>query len=164
MKPYAALIQFISPKGNEVDVISRQIANAHTGFNLTMTLIWIPLIPVMVKIVMKLVPEKTSVTEIAMGQPMYLDTKLISQPVAAMQLVAKETLRCADIVEEMFVNLHECIDKNGKNIENELEESAQTLQKLYVSINDYLASMYSEGVLTEEQASQSAGVLMYCAI
>ena len=63
------------------------------------------------------------------------------------------------IVEEMFVNLHECIDKNGKNIENELEESAQTLQKLYVSINDYLASMYSEGVLTEEQASQSAGVL-----
>ncbi len=76
-----------------------------------------------------------------------------------MQLAAKETLRCADIVEEMFVNLHECIDKNGKNIENELEESAQTLQKLYVSINDYLASMYSEGVLTEEQASQSAGVL-----
>lgn len=58
VKPYAALIQFISPKGNEVDVISRQIANAHTGFNLTMTLIWIPLIPVMVKIVMKLVPEK----------------------------------------------------------------------------------------------------------
>ena len=93
MKPYAALIQFISPKGNEVDVISRQIANAHTGFNLTMTLIWIPLIPVMVKIVMKLVPEKTSVTEIAMGQPMYLDTKHISQPEAAMQLVAKETLR-----------------------------------------------------------------------
>ena len=156
---FAKFVQFISPKGNEVDVISRQIANAHTGFNLTMTLIWIPLIPVMVKIVMKLVPEKNSVTEIAMGQPMYLDTKLISQPVAAMQLVAKETLRCADIVEEMFVNLHECIDKNGKNIENELEESAQTLQKLYVSINDYLASMYSEGVLTEEQASQSAGVL-----
>lgn len=48
-----------------------------------------------------------------------------------MQLAAKETLRCADIVEEMFVNLHECIDKNGKNIENELK-SAQTLQKHYV--------------------------------
>ena len=44
---------------------------------------------------------------------------------------AKEALRCADIVEEMFVNLHECIDKNGKNIENELKR-AQTLQKHYV--------------------------------
>ena len=144
VKPYAALIQFISPKGNEVDVISRQIANAHTGFNLTMTLIWIPLIPVMVKIVMKLVPEKTSVTEIAMGQPMYLDTKLISQPVAAMQLVAKETLRCADIVEEMFVNLHECIDKKGKNIENELK-SARTLQKHYV-----LCGIARIGILSDD--------------
>lgn len=48
-----------------------------------------------------------------------------------MQLAAKETLICADIVEEMFVNLHECIDKNGKNIENELK-SAQILQKHYV--------------------------------
>ena len=53
IKPYAYLIQTISPKGNEVDVISRQIANAHTGFNLTMTLIWIPLIALMVKLVMK---------------------------------------------------------------------------------------------------------------
>lgn len=48
-----------------------------------------------------------------------------------MQLAAKETLRCDDIVEEMSGNLHECIDKNGKNIENELK-SAQTLQKHYV--------------------------------
>ena len=141
---FAKFVQFISPKGNEIDVISRQIANAHTGFNLTMTLIWIPLIPVMVKIVMKLVPEKTSVTEIAMGQPMYLDTKLISQPVAAMQLVAKETLRCADIVEEMFVNLHECIDKKDKNIENELK-SARTLQKHYV-----LCGIARIGILSDD--------------
>lgn len=52
VNPYARLIQYISPKGNEVDVISRQIANAHTGFNLAMTLIWLPLIGIMVKIVM----------------------------------------------------------------------------------------------------------------
>lgn len=37
VKPYAALIQAISPKGPELEVISRQIANAHTLFNLTMT-------------------------------------------------------------------------------------------------------------------------------
>ena len=42
VKPYAALIQYISPKGPEIEVISRQIANAHTVFNITMTVIWIP--------------------------------------------------------------------------------------------------------------------------
>ena len=62
-----------------------------------------------------------------------------------MQLAAKETLRCADIVEEMFVNLHECIDKNGKNIENELEESAQTLQKHYV-----LCGIARIGILSDD--------------
>ena len=40
VKPYAALIQYISPKGPEIEVLSRQIANAHTFFNVTMTLIW----------------------------------------------------------------------------------------------------------------------------
>lgn len=32
LKPFAAFVTFISPKGNEVDVIARQIANAHTTF------------------------------------------------------------------------------------------------------------------------------------
>ena len=47
-----------------------------------------------------------------------------------MQLAAKETLRCADIVEEMFVNLHECIDKKDKNIENELKECTDIAEAL----------------------------------
>lgn len=44
VKPFAALIQNISPKGPEIEAISRQIANAHTVFNITMTLIWVCLI------------------------------------------------------------------------------------------------------------------------
>ncbi len=91
VKPYAALIQFISPKGNEIDVISRQIANAHTGFNLVMTLIWIPLIPLMVKIVMNLVPDGKEMGAKALENPNYLDNKLIAQPAAALQLVAKRS-------------------------------------------------------------------------
>ena len=51
--------------------------------------------------------------------------------------------------------------RNGKidkeNVEL-VEEKAKILQKLYASVNDYFASLYSGGVLTEEQASQSAGM------
>ena len=60
VKPFAVLIQHISPKGPEIEVISRQIANAHTLFNITMTLIWVCLINVMVKIVMTLIPDGKS--------------------------------------------------------------------------------------------------------
>lgn len=160
VKPYAALIQFISPKGNEIDVISRQIANAHTGFNLVMTLIWIPLIPLMVKIVMKLVPDgKGKETEVEVAEnPKYLDNKLIAQPAAALQLVAKEVMYCAKIVDEMIGKLQYRNGKIDKENAELVEEKAKILQKLYASINDYFASLYSGGVLTEEQASQSAGM------
>lgn len=160
VKPYAALIQFISPKGNEIDVISRQIANAHTGFNLVMTLIWIPLIPLMVKIVMKLVPDgKGKETEVEVAEnPKYLDNKLIAQPAAALQLVAKEVMYCAKLVDEMIGKLQSGNGKIDKENAGIVEKKAKILQKLYASINDYFAALYSGGVLTEEQASQSAGM------
>lgn len=159
VKPYAALIQYISPKGNEVDVISRQIANAHTGFNLTMTLIWIPLIPIMVKIVMWLVPDKKNEEQKLLSMPKYLDTKLIAQPAAALLLVAREVMNCGDIVEQMLDKIRTRGVKNEKEVDTFVQEHAKSLQALNTSINDYLASMYSEGVLNEEQAAQSAGML-----
>ena len=159
VKPYAALIQYISPKGNEVDVISRQIANAHTGFNITMTLIWIPLIPIMVKIVMMLVPDKKGTEQIALEQPMYLDNRLIGQPAAALSLVAKEIFRCAKIVEAMLDKVTHLNTKDGKDVVEYIDENTGALRKLYTAINDYLASMYSGGVMAEEQAAQSAELL-----
>ncbi len=159
VKPYAALIQYISPKGNEVDVISRQIANAHTGFNLTMTLIWIPLIPIMVKIVMWLVPGKKNEEQKLLSMPKYLDTKLIAQPTAALLLVAREIMNCSDIVAQMLDKIRTRGGKNEAEVDAFVQEHAKSLQALNTSINDYLASMYSEGVLNEEQAAQSAGML-----
>ena len=44
----------------------------------------------------------------------------------------------------MFVNLHECIDKKDKNIENELK-SARTLQKHYV-----LCGIARIGILSDD--------------
>ena len=159
VKPYAALIQYISPKGNEIDVISRQIANAHTGFNITMTLIWIPLIPIMVRIVMMLVPDKRGTEELALEQPKYLDTRLIGQPAAALSLVAKEIFRCAKIVEVMLDKITQINTKGGDDVVSYIDENTNALRKLYTTINDYLASMYSSGVMAEELASQSAELL-----
>ena len=63
-------------------MISRQIANAHTVFNITMTLIWVCLIKLMVKIVMTLIPDGKKGVEDP-GSPIYLDENIISQPAGA---------------------------------------------------------------------------------
>ena len=160
VKPYASLIQYISPKGNEVDVISRQIANAHTGFNLVMTLVWIPLIPVMVKIVMKIVSDRQEKMQFRPSVPKYLDDKLIGQPAAALHLVAKEVIRCSELVAEMLAEVKNTNYKEGVVSEREITEKSDIEAAMNQSINEYLAAIFAEGVLTEEQATQSTG-LMY---
>lgn len=55
---FAKFVAWISPKGPEVEVISRQIANAHTLFNICCALLWLPLLPWMVRLVCALVPEE----------------------------------------------------------------------------------------------------------
>lgn len=160
VKPYASLVQYLSPKGNEVDVIARQIANAHTGFNITMTLIWLPLIAVLVKIVMLIIPDKKEEYILLPGATRYLDEKIINQPTAALHLVSKEVLRCGHMVEEMLAKVYELSEKNETLLLSEIKKDAAAVRELYVSINDYLNTMFSEGVMTEDQAGQSTR-LMY---
>ena len=54
---FVRLVELISPKGPELEVISRQIANAHTTFNVCCALLWLPFLPWMVRLVCALVPE-----------------------------------------------------------------------------------------------------------
>lgn len=157
--PYARFIEWISPKGNEIDVISRQIANAHTGFNITMTLIWTPLIYVMVKIVMKLIPDdKKTIGDLM--QPKYLDYHLIGQPVSALHMASREVLHCAHIVQDMLANAEKVTGETSAQTLEVVKKDADAVTNLSRSINDYLAAIFASGTLTEDQASKATGALL----
>ncbi|MEI3380756.1 MAG: Na/Pi cotransporter family protein [Dorea sp.] len=159
VKPFAALIQYISPKGPEIHVISRQIANAHTIFNITMTLIWVCLINFMVKIVMTLIPDGKAV-DMDPAKPVFLDDKIISQPAAALQLVAKEILRMSEMVKVAVGETITIVKTEEISRLEDLEEKGQQIKTLTESITEYLAALFSAGTMTEQQASQTAS-LMY---
>ena len=155
VKPLAAFIQYISPKGPEIEVISRQIANTHTFFNLVMTLIWVPLVGVMVKIVMRLIPDG-EVKEVNAVQPKFLDNKLISQPTVALQLAVRELMNCGEQVGVMLKKAAEKIDSgDGASVE-EFVKSREVTTELTGKITDYLAEMAAAGVMTEQQAARAA--------
>ena len=161
VKPYAALIQAISPKGPEVEVISRQIANAHTLFNLTMTIVWVCLLGVMVKIVMYLIPDVKD-EEVNPLQPAFLDKKVIGQPTVALKLVAKEVLHCSEIVRDMLKDLSDLSKAEDTELVGKIKAQGQTIHSLQEAINDYLAELFSAGVLTELQATQTAKLMHVC--
>ena len=158
VKPYAHFIQAISTKGPEVEVIARQIANAHTIFNITMTLIWLPLIWLLVKIVVKILPYKEKNSK-QKEVPVFLDPRLISQPAAAMEMVAREILRCSGMVEQMIHRLNHAIERQDLRRVDSILRQAVVVRKLYDNIVSYLSSIFSSGSMTEEQATQTAGMM-----
>ena len=158
VKPYAALIQAISPKGPEIEVISRQIANAHTCFNVTMTLLWLPLIWLLVKIVMTFIPEKSS-ERLNTRKPLYLDGNLILQPAAALEMTAREVIHCSDMVGELIPACAEAFKKGDSQELKELEEETKAIAGINDAIMNYLANLFSAGVLTEKQSAKAASLL-----
>lgn len=158
VKPYAHFIQAISTKGPEVEVIARQIANAHTIFNITMTLIWLPLIWLLVKIVVKILPYKEKNSK-QKEVPIFLDPRLISQPAAAMEMVAREILRCSGMVEQMIHRLNHATERQDLRRVDSILRQAVVVRKLYDNIVSYLSSLFSSGSMTEEQATQTAGMM-----
>ena len=157
MRPFAAFITYISPSGNEVDVIARQIANAHTCFNIVCTLIWLPLLPVMVKLVTTIIPGKDKLPQTDC-KPKFLDEKLLEQPVAAMYLLSQEIGRCADMASDMLNTAKAALRGKAEDFHNYEVESNQ-VRNLRNDINDYTAKLLSSGVLTESQSEQTAGLL-----
>lgn len=153
-------VQFISPKGNEVDVISRQIANAHTTFNVVCTLIWLPLIPVMVKIVMTIIPggDKKAYD----GPVSVLEEGVIAQPAAALYLVSEELGHMAEIGSNLLTSLKESfsVDKaTSDKAKEQYKKYRRQAARMESDLSTYVTKMLSSGNLTQQQSGQAAGLL-----
>lgn len=160
IRPLAAFVQWISPKGDELDIISRQIANAHTTFNVACTLIWLPLIPVMVKIVKFIIrgeDKKNSEGFVAK----YLDDKAMSQPAAAIYMAAKEISRLSVHAGKMIGAMKNAIEKrNITDIRDKHVDEHDKVKELQNIIVDFITKLISSGNLTEKQAEQAAGLMV----
>lgn len=160
IRPLAAFVQWISPKGDELDIISRQIANAHTTFNVACTLIWLPLIPVMVKIVKFIIrgeDKKNSEGFVAK----YFDDKAMSQPAAAIYMAAKEISRLSVHAGKMIGAMRNAIEKrNITDIRDKYVDEHDKVKELQDIIVDFITKLISSGNLTEKQAEQAAGLMV----
>lgn len=153
-------VQFISPKGNEVDVISRQIANAHTTFNVVCTLIWLPLIPVMVKIVTTIIRGNDRKTDD--GVASVLEDGVIAQPTAALYLVCEELEHMSDVGSNLLEALRESFgtdDAQREQAKEQYQKYRRQAARMESDLSTYVTKMLSSGNLTQQQSGQAAGLL-----
>lgn len=158
VQPFAAVIRYLSPAGPEVAVISRQIANAHTLFNLVMTLIWTPLLPYMVKLVTALVRDSVQAPK-EMSEPFYLDQKLFMQPAAALQLAQMETVRCGELANTLLEELAGSVRAEDARLTGQVQKNTEQVRRLYERVTEYLSELFSAGSMSEEQSREAAGIL-----
>lgn len=153
---FAQFVQYISPSGREIDVISRQIANAHTTFNVVCTLAWLPFIPVMVKIVKAIIRGEDKNLKAAY-EPQYLDNNLLDKPAAAMYLVSLELERLVGLADRTLNQLKLVLDsqRTAKDYEA-FQEDLMILEQLQGRVTEYITKLLSGGYLTEQQSEETA--------
>lgn len=156
---FAQFVQYISPSGREIDIISRQIANAHTTFNAVCTLAWLPFIPVMVKIVKAIIRGEDKNLKAAY-EPQYLDNNLLDKPAAAMYLVSLELERLVGLADRTLNQLKLVLDsqRTAKDYEA-FQEDLMILEQLQGRVTEYITKLLSGGYLTEQQSEETARLL-----
>lgn len=156
---FAQFVQYISPTGREIDIISRQIANAHTTFNIVCTLVWLPFIPVMVKIVKAIIRGEDKNLKPAY-ETKFLDNKMLDKPVAAMYLISQEMERLVGFADKTLCQLKFILDSN-RSVENyeKFKENLAITDQLQAKITDYITKLLSSGNLTEQQSEETASLL-----
>lgn len=156
---FAKIVQYISTKGPEVSVISRQIANAHTLFNVTVTLIWLPLIPLMVRWVSWLIKGDRKPAE-SLGEPKFLDRHVLTQPSAALYLVSREIGNVANLVVDMLQSAKDIVKKSTSTEEQtQLQDLSAGIRELHQKVSEYIVQLYEESKMNDTQSEQAAGLL-----
>jgi phosphate:Na+ symporter len=148
---YTKIVVLISPKGNELDIIARQIANGHLVFNIICTVIWIPFIWLLVKMVTKIISKEDPLKP-AM-EPIYLDYKVIETPIFAIQLAAQEIMRLGEIASEMIGYARRAFLDNNYKAVYKVQEMEEILNNVQGATVKYLSSLFGSESVTEHQAT-----------
>ena len=132
-----------------VDIIKRQIANAHTAFNTLNTVVWIPFIGFLTMLVTKLLPGEDIYIEKGVK---FLNPRVINNAAVALELSAKELVRMGEFAGKMLFivkNAFFSIDTAKKSQVDEIEETLDYLQEQIIS---YMSTVVSQISLTEPES------------
>jgi phosphate:Na+ symporter len=166
----AELVAWLSPVAqgaSGVDKLAaetpRQIANAHTVFNVATTLIFLPLSTQFARLVERLVPDREAAAAAPAAAAVQallqrLDPSLLMMPSVALEQ-ARDTIRhMADVVRGMFVDILPAFMSNDEAVADHIMARDEQVDVLDRHITDYLISI-TRRYVTREQSEENARLL-----
>lgn len=135
--------------------VPRQIANAHTFFNLINVVIQLPFAFVLIKIATWLVPDgKESDAD---KTTKYIDDRILETPSIALNSAVKETLHMGNFAKESFVESMTALFTGKDEHVYKTFEIEKTVNKLEKAITDYLVKL-SNKEITEDSRIKVDGL------
>jgi len=148
MQGLIKLVVAISPSAGEgltglqaaASVLPRQVANAHTIFNVTCALVFLPFISYFARIVYRLVPDKP-LPEVEELQPKYLNEMLFHTPSLALDAARYEIKRMGKRVDLMHVAMMPAVMTGNKEALMAVRDMDEEVDVLYKHIVNYLGNV-----------------------
>ena len=141
----------LPPADRLAAVTPRQIANAHTIFNVSNTVLFLGFVPVFARIVERLVPDRPLADETASVRARYLDPDLINTPFLALDRARLELIFLGEFIQDMLADtLPTLLDGSAEELDA-LEKRDDLVDELHGKIVTYLGQI-SGASLTEAES------------
>ena len=164
---FAEVARWISPVADDLSGTAkmaaetpRQIANAHTMFNVFITFTFLPFATHFARFCEWLVPLKEmTVQEKAQAQfePLHLDDLLIQSPPLALSMVRREISRMGQVVEKMLASIPETVFTGNTDKAGQVREMDDQVDNLYAAVARYLSKVGREQ-LSEKNADETVAL------
>lgn len=138
--------------------IKLQIAQTHAVFNISNTLIHLPLVAVLAIIVTRLIPESKEEQMAGLYRPKYIDRRFLPNPSVALAQATRETLRMGEMAREAFTNALEYFNTRDEALMQKgalLEDAIDIMER---EITDYIV-LASQKRLSEQESNHAYIIL-----
>lgn len=146
-KPIVAVVQYLDPANT-----ARQIANAHTLFNLINVIILLPFSKYIVKLAERLVPIKEEEIELATANTTkYIDERMFETPSIALGNTVQEVVRMGEKARKSFTYAMEGLMTRDSKAIDKAFNYEKTVNTLHKSILDYLLKLSNTNINSDER-------------
>ncbi|HYE09874.1 MAG TPA: Na/Pi cotransporter family protein [Patescibacteria group bacterium] len=122
---------------------ARQIANAHTLFNLTNTVIQLPFAALLIAFVNKIIPGEDVNDKFALK---FLDKRILETPSIAVGQIFKEIVRMGDIARCNVQKSIETIINGDEKLIDEIYNNEKVINELEKRIGEYLQAVSNSAI------------------
>jgi len=126
----------------------RLVLNFHLAFNVVLAMIFLPFVAPLGRVVDNWLPARPA-AELP-GQPRHLDPVALATPALAIANAARESIRLADVVQEMVVGLVTVLRTNDFQLAEALRKRDDEIDRLYTAIKLYLTQVSREALEARE--------------